>query len=115
MKRTRSSGRKWTAAQRLAASEKAKARVAAQTAERPAAEEPVVMPPLVTDDDFTAAVEEPPASGEQTPFEVFLASLDAETRELVPEAELQAIFEAQQVKARAAKREKLKKAATEKA
>ncbi len=99
----------------LAKARKAKALLAAQAAEKSKAEEPVVMPPLVTDDDFAAAVEEPPASGEQTPFEVFLASLDAETRELVPEAELQAIFEAQQVKARAAKREKLKKAATEKA
>ncbi len=74
--------------------------------------------PRIPDDDEPMAVvieEPPPASGEQTLFEVFLSSLDEETRELVGEAALQAIFEAQQIKARDAKREKLKRAATEKA
>lgn len=95
--------------------ETARANRAAKAA-APAEEAPAVMPALPFDDDLPAAVvEEPPAPGEQTPFEAFLSILDAETRELVPEAELQAIFEAQQIKARAAKREKLKKTATEKA
>lgn len=99
----------------LAKGRAAKAERAAQAVAAPE-EKPEIMPALPFDDIGPATeVEEPPPAGEQTPFEVFLSALDEETRELVGEAELQAIFAAQQVKARAAKREKLKKAATEKA
>ncbi len=100
----------------LAKARAAKAEKLAQTSAAPE-EKPIVMPRIPDDDEPMAVVieEPPPASGKQTPFETFLSSLDAETRELVGEAALQAIFEAQEIKARDAKREKLKKAATEKA
>lgn len=115
--------REWTAEERAEASRKTKARIAEAQAVKAAAseEKPLVMPLLPFDaDDFASveieAIEElVAAAGELSPFEVYLSSLDDETKELVPEAELQAIFEAQTIKARAAKREKLKKAATEKA
>ena len=97
----------------LAKARAAKAERLAAAATAPE-EKPIIMPALPFDDD-PMAIEEAEEVGEQTPFEVFLSALDDETKELVGEVELQAIFEAQQVKARAAKREKLKKAATERA
>lgn len=107
----------WTAEEKAEASRKAKERYAMGLAARAAepAEEPIAMPAIKIDADAEIDSPEPAPVGDLTPFEIFLSSLDEETRELVPDAELQAIFEAQQIKAKAAKREKLKKAATEKA
>ncbi len=95
--------------------QKAREREAAKKAQR-ALEPPVERMPAIPDDDGVA-VEEVDLGHVNglTPFELFLQTLDAETRELVGEAELQAIFTAQEVKARQERRDKLKKTATERA
>jgi hypothetical protein len=83
----------------------ARAREAKQAAKATAAEdEGLNLPPqeiemgepveIEEEADDTAQAEDGPPS----PFSLFLASLDDETRELIPEAELAAMFRAQEVK-----------------
>src|SRR6185295_3175313 len=87
-----------------------------------AAPEPEIMPALPEEGGTVSmpeAVEDeaPPLDvpGDLTPWGIFLASLSAETRELVPEEELRASFEAVGKKARDARRQQLKAAAVAKA
>jgi|SRR6185436_8092245 len=86
------------------------------------ASEPEVMPALPEEGGTVSmpeAVDDeaPPLDvpGDLTPWGIFLASLSAETRELVPEEELRASFEAVGKKARDARRQQLKAAAVAKA
>lgn len=80
---------------------------------------PEIMPAMPDEDGAGLApevldpVERAPVAA--TPFEVFLASLSEETRELLSEAELRAAFAAAEQQAKEERRTQLKKAATEKA
>jgi|SRR5579859_7717306 len=103
------------------------ARLAAQAAE-PVQPTPPVMPLIPMDEPAVSEYEEPVSEHEnllseheippppQTPFEIFVSSLDAETRAILnAPGELEAIFAAQEKKAAEAKREKLRRAAVERA
>ena len=59
--------------------------------------------------------DEPKPVSDPTPFDRFLASLDAETRGALDDAELRAIFAASEKKAADEKRDKLRRSAAEKA
>lgn len=103
----------------LAKGRKTRAERAAQKAGPPEPEPVREMPRIEIDEGAgpelpvisAAAVPSP----EDTPFDRFLSGLDAETRELLDEAELRAIFAAQTVKAKAERKTALQKSATEKA
>lgn len=75
----------------------------------PATPDPIGLdlPPLHDD--------EPKPVSDPTPFDRFLASLDAETRGALDDAELRAIFAASEKKAADEKRDKLRRSAAEKA
>lgn len=80
-------------------------------------EEVFEAPAVATGGEYAASTEPEVASAPQpmTPFDHFLASLDAETRDLFTEDELRETFEAQQKKAREERRMLAKKALTDKA
>ena len=80
--------------------------------------EPVpVMPAMEGDEQISAspAEDEPRSEGASAPYEIFLASLSDETRELLDEAELRDAFDAATREASAEKRKKLKAQAAVKA
>jgi membrane protein involved in colicin uptake len=109
----------WTAEMRAKARETQRNRKIAEAAKRASLTQepaPVVMPAVAYDDDPKGAVlvdemevSELPAPGMPDPFEAFLAAQDAETREILTDAELRVIYEVEAKRAADEKRAAAKK------